>query len=347
MLYKQVFTDEQRRALLNLAQYYAAFIDAERDMRRLAVGPVHWKTVSGRDYLYAVHDSRGNAKSLGPRSAETERIHAAWHAARDRRDGARTRLDEVGRMYRAHRLGTISAEAAAILREADIRQLLGDSLIVVGTNAMPAYEIEGQCRFGMGLDETMDFDMAWVGGLALASNSPRAPSQISPASTPVWEMLKAVDSTYTVNSERPFQARNAKAYEVEVLVAPSRAASLPNGDRPVPIPLPEQEWLLQGRLVDHVVCARNGSPARIVAPDPRWFALHKLWMSDQEKRNALKRPKDQKQGERMLNAVAELMPQYPLGDEFRAALPAELMPYFDQWQQGHDPATARPPSPSW
>src|SRR3546814_3951594 len=91
-------------------------------------------------------------------------------------------------------------------------------------------------------------------------------------------------------------ARNARAYEVELLVAPSRAETLSDRDQPRPIPLEEQEWLLLGRPVDQVVGCRDGSPARIVAPDPRWFALHKLWMSEQAKRNPLKRPKDRKQG---------------------------------------------------
>ncbi len=86
------------------------------------------------------------------------------------------------------------------------------------------------------------------------------------------------DPSYTVNTERPFQARNAKAFEFELLAAPSR---LPVGkrDQPKPVPLPEQEWLLPGRYVDQVVVARDGSPARLVVPDPRWFALQKLWLA--------------------------------------------------------------------
>jgi hypothetical protein len=98
-----------------------------------------------------------------------------------------------------------------------------------------------------------------------------------------------------------------------------------------PTPLPEQEWLLLGRPVDQVIGCRDGSPARIVAPDPRWFALHKLWMADQAKRNPLKRPKDHKQGIALLNAVATSMPHYPLNGEFEASLPPELQPHFATW----------------
>jgi hypothetical protein len=192
---------------------------------------------------------------------------------------------------------------------------------VVGTNAISAYMIEANATILLP-GETEDFELAWV-----AEHSEDDAQR-------VWDILKAVDPTFTINSERDFQARNAKAYEVELLVAPSRAATLGFKDRPRPVPLPEQEWLLLGRPVDQVVGCRGGSPARIVAPDPRWFALHKLWMSQQPKRNPLKRPKDRAQGLALLDAVASAMPHYSLGDEFRASLPAALVPCFDDWSAG-------------
>ncbi|QNM95502.1 GSU2403 family nucleotidyltransferase fold protein [Chitinimonas koreensis] len=335
----QDFTDEQRRLLANLDQFYDALITAEREMRAISLYPLHWKTVSGRDYLYQIIDSRGNAKSLGARDAETEQRHQAWHGARDRRDGAKQRLVELGRQYGALRLGQISSSAAAILRESDARGMLGTLLIVVGTNAMPAYEIEAQSRIGRGLDATEDFDVAWVAGLHLSTKA-----ALPQSGSPIWEMLRAVDSTYTVNTERGFQVRNANAYEVELLVAPSQADSLVVGDKPVPISLPEQEWLLNGRFVDRVVCGRDGSPARIVAPDPRWFALHKLWMAEQPKRNVLKRTKDHAQGLRVLDAVFARMPHYPLDEAFAAELPDELVPYLSRWRAE---TQATPPAAAW
>ena len=147
----------------------------------------------------------------------------------------------------------------------------------------------------------------------------------------IWDLLKVVDPTFSINSERDFQARNAKAYEVEILVAPSRSRTLNSSDRPKPIPLDEQEWLLLGRPVDQVLGCRDGSPARIVAPDPRWFALHKLWMAAQAKRNPLKRPKDHKQGIALLDAVATSMPHYPFDAEFESGMPIELEPYYADW----------------
>ena len=55
-------------------------------------------------------------------------------------------------------------------------------------------------------------------------------------------------------------------------------------------------------------------------------------MSDQEKRNPVKRPKDRKQGLALLNAVWEAMPQFPMDTDFRNALPEELLGYYDLWR---------------
>src|SRR3546814_6159420 len=77
------------------------------------------------------------------------------------------------------------------------------------------------------------------------------------------------------------------------------------------------------------VCSSD-LPARIVAPDPRWFALHKLWMSEQAKRNPLKRPKDRKQGLALLDAVVEAMPHYPLDEAFEAAIQPDLQEIFEK-----------------
>lgn len=319
----QPFTDEQARSLINLEQRYQVWMAAEQALAALPYD-LRRKEVGGRAYLYEITDRSGNGASLGPWSA-TQQVR--FDAYRQTKSDARTRIatsrplvDEASRLCRALRTPLLASPAGEILREADRQALLGKMVLLVGANALPAYAIEAGGFILGAPDETQDFDLAWA-----ASEMPDG--------QPLWRMLKAVDPTYTVNTERPFQARNASAYEVEVLVAPSRLATLTRTDKPRPTPLPEQEWLLNGRPVDRVVACRDGRPARIVAPDPRWFALQKLWMSEKLERNALKKPKDRKQGRALLNTVAEAMPHYPLDEAFEAELPAELAPHFAAWKQ--------------
>jgi hypothetical protein len=116
--------------------------------------------------------------------------------------------------------------------------------MVVGTNALVAYALEANGFIRDAPDTTLDFDMTLT---ALDTDDDRPT---------LWKVLKEADMTYSVNTERPFQARNAKAYEVEILSAPSRIGGQIAKDRPKPIPLTEQEWLLNGRgLIAWSACA--------------------------------------------------------------------------------------------
>jgi hypothetical protein len=319
----RTFSDEQSRLLVNLRQRYEAWVVNERARAALPYD-LRRKTVGEYEYLYQIHDRSGNGKSLGrmdvAREAEFQAYREQKAELKERGALLNTSLAESAALYRALRLPLLSSDAGPILRECDRRDLLGSHLLVVGTNAIAAYMIEANGFIHLP-DETEDFDLAWVA------------SEQEDSGQTVWQMLKTVDATFTINSERDFQVRNARAYEVELLVAPSRAGTLSDRDQPRPIPLPEQEWLLLGRPVDQVVGCRDGSPARIVAPDPRWFALHKLWMSEQTKRNPLKRPKDRKQGLALLDTVAEAMPHYPIDEAFEAAIPPDLQAIFENWQK--------------
>lgn len=320
MVQLTAFSDEQARALINLHQFYETWRDAEQAARALPYD-LRRKTVGGREYLYEIADRSGNGKSLGRwDEAAAQRFEAYRRekaAIKDRLTRTLDRLTESGRLARALRLPQLVSTPGPILREADCRGLLGGQLLVVGTNCLLAYQQEAVARFDLP-DETIDFDLTWAG-------------RERPDNAPFWEMLKSVDSTFTVNTEREFQARNADGYEVELLAAPSRFATLGRREKPRPIPLPEQEWLLLGRPVDQVVPCRDGTAARLVVPDPRWFALHKLWLGRQTKRNPLKRRKDLQQGEAVLDAVAATMPQYPLDDAFIAEIPEDLRPIWDEW----------------
>jgi len=330
------FSDEQLRLLVGLRQHYEVWMQATQ---ALATFPYHmrWKTIGGRDYLYRDRDRSGSGTSLGPRTEDTKSIHERFRTgkaeAKERTRTSAISLDQSSRLYRALRLPSLPSSAAAILRECDRRGMLGSQLMVVGTNAVAAYALEAGGFLRDMPDETQDFDVAWMA------------TEISMREPPIWSMLKAVDSTYTVNTERSFQARNADAYEFEVLVAPSRASAMHQRDQPRPVPLPEQEWLLLGQTVEAVVVARDGSPARLVVPDPRWFALHKLWMSEQPKRDPLKRRKDARQGAIILGAVVEAMPQFPLDAEFESHLPGELLPVYTRWREHQ--TWPESPVPSW
>ena len=312
-------SDEQLRAAINLANAYEAWLPLARAEPEY-VDRLVWKTVSGRQYLYRIRDRRGNGSSLGPRSPETERIYNHYTAAksdlRDRVARLSPALDEAAAVYRALRLPMIDSYAGRLLRELDLRELLGPVVIAVGTTATAAYQLEAAALFDTPAHATRDIDLTWV-----AEQRPEGPV--------LWEALKALDDTFAINQERTFQARNRDAKEIELLVGPERVAAVV-GEPMHPVPLPEQDWLYRGRPLRRIVCGLDAGPASLVVPDPRWFALHKRWLSDKPGRDPLKRPKDRNQAEMVWAAVRKRMPHYRIDEQFRAELPELLQPVFAQ-----------------
>lgn len=320
------FNDEQLRLLVNVELAYDTWIAAQRDLDDRFEHRLAWKTVSGRDYLYRLRDRAGNGTSLGPRSEDTEKEYATYGAerllAQSREASLRERLAELWPLYRALRLPTINEQTGRVLRAADRHGLLGSALVVVGTNTMAAYEIDAQERFATGLDATEDCDLAW------AAEPKTAIAVTERNRTPLLSMLRMIDSTYTVNMERDFQARNARGFEVEFLSAPSMLRDFPPAEPLRPLAVAGYEWLLRGRPTSQVVYDRTGIAARIVAPDPRWMALHKLALADDPGRNPMKKGKDRRQGEALLEAVVRNMSHYPMNESFRAEVPDFLQRYL-------------------
>jgi hypothetical protein len=313
------FSDEQLRAAVNLADAYEAWLPLARAEPAYS-DRLQWKTVAGRQYLYRIRDRRGNGASLGPRSADTERIYSEYQTAknalRDRVARLSPALDEAAAVYRALRLPMIDSYAGSLLRELDLRELLGPVVLAVGTTATAAYQLEAASAFDTPAHATRDIDLTWV-------------AEQAPDGAVLWETLRSIDDTFVVNQERSFQARNRDAREIELLVGPERAASVA-GEPLRPIPLPEQDWLYRGRPLRRIVTGLDARPAPLVVPDPRWFALHKRWLSDKPGRDALKRPKDRHQAEMVWTVVRERMPHYPVDEPFRAELPAVLQPVYAQ-----------------
>ena len=316
----QAFDDEQNRALANLQSYYEQWVAAARELDGSYKGSMRWKVVTGKQYLYhRVSASPLIETSLGRRAPATEARMIAFQrgkaAATARHSRALAEVSRFAKVARALGLGLAPSPAARLLRHFDRKAMLGPLLLVVGTIAMSAYEVEAGARIFRGFDATQGFDLAWRGMDALQSQSAAPVSLLG--------SLREVDPLFTKNTERGFQAVSGK-YEVELLAAPSTLASLPQDDL-VPIAgMVEQEWLLLGLPLRRVIGAADGTPAPLVAPDPRWMALHKLWLSQKPRRAAVKRPKDQAQGLLLLRAVIEAMPAYPVDDAFLAAVPAEL-----------------------
>ncbi len=318
-------TAEQRRIAVDTVQLYEHLIELSAEHRTLR-GGLHWKTVAGHEYLVRTIGRNGGNRSLGPRSPKTEQAYREFiETKRDLFERLRTSTKEVVRQAKfcvAGGVNRVPRIAADIVRSLDVNKLLGSHLIILGSHAMYAYEMAAGVQLKAGLLQTEDLD-------TLLNTKTEIELAGSIRSLGLLGVLQRVDRTFKPQRKRSFRAVNAKGFMVDLIRAPIEAAgglaltSIGRGPDLIAEQLRGLEWLTSLPLTTQIVIADNGFPVRFVVPDPRVFALHKLWVSIQPTRDPIKRKRDLRQGE----AVAQLSLDYlnlKFDDAAIRALPAEL-----------------------
>jgi hypothetical protein len=299
------------RQYIDARAAFSALEAAHKQAQQVRGGMV-WKTVQGKDYLIRT-SPRGTQHSLGPRSTETEAMHAKFSA---QKESASTRLSSLKdtvarhqRMNRALRVGRMPPIAVDILRRLADAQL--DTFFrVVGTHALYAYEMAAGVSLASEITSTQDIDLLWdtrkrvTFAQRLAQD---APSMLG--------ALQKVDKTFQLREDQRYTAINANGFQVDIL---RRVAE---DDDPHPVSLSDAEddfWvvqahrasdLLNAREFSEIVVATNGSMARLTTIHPADFIQFKRWMATQTSREAIKRRRDALQADAVEWLLNERLPQ--------------------------------------
>ena len=336
------FTDlnpDQRREVINTQQRYAGLVQAQarRDAFR---GSMVWGESKGRQYLMrSAYDKQGKRRqtSLGPRSAETERIKAEFDQgrveARARWEGLRVVMDRQAAVNRALGLGRVPLLGARIIRALDASGLLGGAIRVLGTNALYAYEAAAGVRIESGLTATEDIDLLLDSRARLQFVATGEEETAS-----LLRVLRQVDASFE-RSREPFRARNRDGYIVDLIKPlrspPWRQEPVRLGDDANDLEAVELEglaWHESAPAFEAVAIDERGEPLRIVASDPRVFAIHKYWLAQRLDREPIKKPRDLQQARVVAALTAAFLPHLRLdGDDLRMlpkALVAEALPLF-------------------
>ena len=309
---------------IDIGQLYEAHSESLRQLAEMK-GTLVWKVLRGKTYLFKKLDARGNGRVIGLRSPETE---ATLQAARRRKGelrerlrSLRARLAEHARLAKALRIARVPKTTAAVLRVLHRAGLLGRNIIVVGTNALYAYEAAGGVLFDSSVMETADIDILWEGRsrLTLAADV-RGAGLIG--------LLQQADRSFEQAGARSFRAVNSAGFMVDLLkplpkdaIRDDTRRSIGAADDLFAAETRNLAWLLSAKKFHQSAIARDGFPVPIVAPDPRLFALHKLWLAAQPDREPVKKGRDLAQGQAVLRLLLERLPQYPLDPRVLKGLP--------------------------
>ncbi|MGX7705390.1 GSU2403 family nucleotidyltransferase fold protein [Methylobacterium sp. Gmos1] len=327
------WTHEQVRQFVDAEQVLSAYQAARTELARRYAGSMAWKTVRGHQYLYR---KRGTAwSSLGPRGAETEAAHAAFHDGRSRLkqrlSGLAQRLDAMAPVNRALSLGRMPVVAARALRVLAAAHLLGAGIRVVGTHALFAYERMAGLRIASGHLATGDIDLLFDARARLSLVAEALPGG-DLGRDGLIGLLRSVDRSFEPTGPQSFRAVNRDGFMVDLIqpLPPDRMARNARsriGTSPEDLSAVEIEglaWLVNCPKVAAVTIDARGYPVGLVVPDPRAFALHKAWLATRDDRDPLKRGRDAGQARLVAGLVAARLPHLSFDDPALGAIPRAL-----------------------
>ena len=323
-------TAGQRQTYRTAVEIYQAYLQARSQSRALK-GGMHWKKIRGREYLYRYRDRLGHGESLGPRTEHTEGLFA--HFTRERREVTarlrreRLRLQEQARFCRAALINRVSRATARILRRLE-EHPAGGNLLVIGTTALYAYE------GGAGV---------FLGPPDLLAMSHRSLT-LTGAGEMSWEELLRVarrtDRSFAPLPGAECRAANRDGFQVTLLKSGVRRPgkqkpiTVPGAREPLPPAAGDLHFLTASPKFSQVVIGKDGGPATMVVPDPRAFALNRLWLSQQDDREETRRSCDRSQALAVAALVLRYLPQYDFFSTELDMFPQDLASDAAQWAAG-------------
>jgi len=312
MVFKEM-SDNQRRVYIDTAQLYEAYLSAYHKGRAYR-GGMHWKKAKGREYLFRSRDRYGYGKSLGPRSPETEKILKEFRKNKQqlkaRLESLKNRLKEQARFCKAAMIQRVPRVAAETLRLLDRHKLLGRNVSIVGTNALYAYEAAAGAYVDTSITATGDLDILWD----VRSRLTLVADDIDKIG--LLDILRQADRSFELTGPQSYRAVNQDGYMVDLIKSEpkqilkrERTQMGGSGDLKA-AEIKNLHWLISSSKIYQVVIGEDGFPAAMSAPDPRAFALHKLWLSKQVNREAVKKQRDHDQALAVANLIVKYLPQY-------------------------------------
>ena len=329
----QSLDGDQRRETVNTRQRFDLFREAKARADGYR-GSMVFATVNGGDYLlrsfYDPKTGRRRQTSLGSRRADTEGLKAEFDAGRrdaeERLAAARDGIDRQAGINRTLGLGRVPLLAARIVRALDAAGLLGHGLRVVGTHALYAYEAAAGLRFAPDVTTTEDIDLLFD---ARASIVLQADEDLVERS--LMGLLRRVDRSFE-RGRQAFRAANRDGFLVDLVrpmrIPPWRDERSGIADSATDLDAVQIEgliWSESAPAFAAVAVDVRGFPLRMVAPDPRAFAVHKLWLSRRVDRDPLKTMRDAAQARAVAGLVARHMPQLPFRPEEMRSFPRDVV----------------------
>ena len=310
----QDISEGSAKQVIDATQLWEVLQDAERRSAKYT-GSMYWRKTGAARTEYLIKEVSGVEKSLGCRSADTERVRVEFKRNKaecsERLKALREAMKRQQRVNFALRIGRTPNTVIAVLNAiADAG--ISDHFLVIGTNALYAYETHAGVYLSGDITATKDFDLLWDSRkhLSLVSKDPEFNTK------GLIGILKKVDKSFSVLDDQAYRAANSDGYLVDLIKR--RPASFFDDHEKHQLrkvdddfwacKIHDMDWLLSSPKFRQVVVGVNGHMAEMTTIDPRAFVLFKAYLSQKEDRDVIRKPRDLEQAKAVFSLIEERLP---------------------------------------
>lgn len=307
-------SEEISKQYIDATQIRSAALDARHQAQKY-LGSMYWRKTGAAGTEYLIKETRGIEKSLGRRSRETEAIIAEFKqrkiATGERAKSLAEAMKRQERINAALRVGRAPNVLVAVLNALADAGIV-EHFLVIGTNALYAYETHAGVRFTGDITATTDVDLLWDSRkhLALVSRDPDFNTQ------GLIGVLRKADRSFAILAEESYRAANAGGYLVDLIKRrpvscfdDTEKAQLKNIESDFwAAKIVNMDWLLSAPKFRQTIVGINGQMADMTTVDPRAFVLFKAYLARKEDRDPIKKPRDIAQARAVHQLIGERLP---------------------------------------
>ncbi len=336
---------ESIREAIDARDRYDTLRAAKTDYKHSYAGSMAFRERNGTEYLYRRPRGSHSGKSLGKRSSETEEKLRCFTEGKalivERISSLEKQLGKRAPVLVARGLGRVPLLPARVIRRLNDMGWLGRNLIVLGTNALYAYEAKAGIRIESGMLATGDVDVLFDARRKLTMSGDVNERGLVGA-------LQKVDKSFQRFSNRHYTAANKDGYMVDLLepgdhqkimrYGPARMSDHP--DDLTATSTDSTKNLLNLPKFEATAFDEKGLPVHIVTIDPRVYALQKLWIA----KNDVTREPDKRQRDLSQAHLVGLIATKHLGlsfdDPALSALPADFRKLVNELDLNPEPESS-------
>lgn len=310
------YSNEQRKSYVNAEHTYKTYLELFHKYNKSYRYKMGWNKSGKYEYLYKECYDTNKRESLGKRDAKTELIIEKFkEQKKELRESLKkykallVKHEKLNKFEKINRVPSVLANLLRAINEYG----LDDKIIIIGTNALYAYE--ARCAVFMENEHLATYDIDIFNkrekkiSVALQTKLPQKTLKA---------ILEDTDKSFSKSKEAPYRFYNNDGVVVEIITPISKKEHDQDGFSGVlNLEIDGIKWIRSSELFKVMIIGINGVCANMTTINPLEYAVYKYWLGKHERKDYMRQQRDISQSSLVTKLIEDYMPHVEIKEEVK------------------------------